>query len=405
MMNETKMCKHCIMHSRIPGITINKEGVCSDCTDFAEEQKHETKEMAQEYEKNMYELFDKVRKENHVYDAIVLFSGGKDSTELVHLAKNKYGLNILGFSMQMSVGKAQATDNMDEVAKRVGFDLMKMSIPLDSYKQYMKYALMNSDKYDLGENIGCAACSFLFRWYAYRLAIEMDIPVILDGRDKWQNGGFLFDNGFEVKEKALKGEKVFSKLHDLAQDALGTPKGLMGYDIEHFKDKNFPSFIAPFTFVEYKTMDSLNTIEGLGLDKSNFETMYTNCDGVYLFDYITLKRFDCTSYHKGYAHGLRNNVPTLTQLKTDYEENEEAFMLTRDQTLSVLDEYKKVLFYIADHKIGSGMVTDEVLEEIMKMTPYSMQVYGEEGSRMFIERFTSLVDYARFFDIDLDKVE
>ena len=39
------------MHSRIPGITINEEGVCSDCTDFIEEQKHDTKEMAQKYEK------------------------------------------------------------------------------------------------------------------------------------------------------------------------------------------------------------------------------------------------------------------------------------------------------------------------------------------------------------------
>ena len=80
-------------------------------------------------------------------------------------------------------------------------------------------------------------------------------------------------------------------------------------------------------------------------------------------------------------------------------------MLTRDQTLTVLNEYKKILFYMAAHKIGPGMLTDEVLEEIMKMAPYSMQVYGEEGSRIFIERFTSLVDYARFFNIDLDKIE
>lgn len=404
-MDDMKMCKYCIMHSKIPGITINEEGICSDCTDFVEEQKHDMKELAVEYEKKMLDLFEKVKKEKHVYDAIVLFSGGKDSTELVNLAKNKYHLNVLGFSMQMPVGKPQAIANMDNVAKKIGFDLMKMSIPLDTYKQYMKYALMNSDKYDLGENIGCAACSFLFRWYAYRLAIEMDIPVILDGRDKWQYGGFLFDDGAETKEKALKGEKVFSRLHDLAEDAIGTAKGLMGYDIEHFKNKNFPCLIAPFTFVEYKTMDSLATIESLGLDKNDFETMYTNCDGVYLFDYITLKRYNCTSYHKGYAHGLRNNVPTITQLKTDYKEDEEPFMLTREQTLRVLDEYKQVLFYMADHNIGTGMVTEEIINEIKKMIPFSIQAYGDEGARMFIERFTALVEYARFFDIDLKTVE
>ena len=346
-MNKYTTCKYCIMHSGIPGINIDKDGVCSDCNDFVEEQKVNNETAAVEYTKKMEELFEKVKSEKHVYDAIVLFSGGKDSTELVNIAKNRYGLSILGFGMQLPIGKPQAVANMDEVAKRIGFDLMKMSIPLDTYKRYMKFALMNSDKYDLGENIGCAACSFIFRWYAYRLAIEMNIPIILDGRDKWQNGGFLFESGDETKEKALKGEKVFSRLHDLAQDALGTTKGLMGYDIEYFKDKNFPSFIAPFTFMDYNTMDSLKTIDELGLNKNDFETMYTNCDGVYLFDYITLKRFDCTSYHKGYAHGLRNKIPTLTQLKTDESGNDDSFMLTREQTMTVLDEYKKALFYMA----------------------------------------------------------
>lgn len=38
------------------------------------------------------------------------------------------------------------------------------------------------------------------------------------------------------------------------------------------------------------------------------------------------------------------------------------------------------------------------------MIPFSMQVYGEDGIRMFIERFTSLAEYAQFFDIDLDLV-
>ena len=400
-MNKYTTCKYCIMHSGIPGITIDKDGVCSDCNDFVEEQKVNNETAAVEYTKKMEELFEKVKSEKHVYDAIVLFSGGKDSTELVNIAKNRYGLNILGFGMQLPIGKPQAVANMDEVAKRIGFDLMKMSIPLDTYKRYMKFALMNSDKYDLGENIGCAACSFIFRWYAYRLAIEMNIPIILDGRDKWQNGGFLFESGDETKEKALKGEKVFSRLHDLAQDALGTTKGLMGYDIEYFKDKNFPSFIAPFTFMDYNTMDSLKTIDELGLNKNDFETMYTNCDGVYLFDYITLKRFDCTSYHKGYAHGLRNKIPTLTQLKTDESGNDDSFMLTREQTMTVLDEYKKALFYMAEHSIDSAALTDEVIDEIIKLTPFSLKLYGEKGARMLVKRFTFMKEYADFFDINL----
>lgn len=152
-------------------------------------------------------------------------------------------------------------------------------------------------------------------------------------------------------------------------------------------------------------MDSLKTIKKLGLDERNFETMHTNCDGVYLFDYITLKRFDCTSYHKGYAHGLRTKIPTLTQLKTDCVEDSEPFVLTREQTLTVLNEYKSILFYMAEHQIGSDMLTDDIVKHIMQLAPFSTQIYGEKDSRIFIERFTFLVDYAKFFDIDLEKIE
>jgi hypothetical protein len=389
------------MHDNIPSITINSEGVCCDCVDFLEEQKQMERESLETYEKQMLALFEQVKEERHNYDALVLFSGGKDSTQLVNLAKNKYKLRVLAFGMILPIAKQQAVSNMDKVAKRLCIDLIKVTIEESAYKQYMRYALLNGDKYGMGEHVGCASCSFLFRWYSYKFAMYMDIPVVLDGRDKWQYGGVLFDRGNDLKERALKNEKVYGQMHDMLKDALGSSYGdsFLSYDIEKIRNKCFPSMIAPYTFIEYQSMDSLNTIESLGLDKNDFQTMYTNCDGVYLFDYITLKKYDCTSYHKAYAHGLRQNIPTITQLGTEGKEN--ASSLSREMLLAVLDEYKKVLFYMGEMASNCVALTSEQKEYIMSITPYSKQIYGDTGIMQFIERFSSLWEFAKYFDVDL----
>lgn len=403
-MNEYKMCTQCIMHTGIPGIKLNDEGICNDCLDFiAEKENIKDKSKQEKYIREMEDLFERAKSNKSGYDAIVLFSGGKDSTQLLYMASRVYKLKVLAFAMILPIGKPQAVMNMDEVAKKLNVDLIKVSPNEEMYKRYMHYALVNGDRYGLGEHVGCAACSFLFRWYAYKLAISMEIPIILDGRDKWQYGGVLFDKGADVKNKVINGEKTFGQLHDLYSDAFGNDgdESFFGFNRDELIKKDFPTLIAPYTFMEYDTLDSFETIEMLGLNKDNFETMFTNCDGVYLFDYITLKRYNCTSYHKGYAHGIRQNIPTITQLNVG--EKKDAVGMSKEMILKVLDEYKQVLFYIAEKKLTKKNISDKDKDIIRSMIQVSKQVYGTQAIDIFINRFLALTEFAEYFNIDLDK--
>lgn len=406
MKEDVKMCSQCIMHTGIPYIQINEKGLCSDCEDWIEEKKQQVFGEASipELTKKMETLFEKVRKENRTYDALVLFSGGKDSTQLVTWAKENYGLNVLAFTMELPIGKKLAIENVAEVCKKMNIESMKVSPDESMYKRYMKYALLYGYKYGLAEDSGCGACSFLFRWYSTRLAMEMNIPIILDGRDKWQYGGSLYKEGDMQKAAILKGEKPFGRLHDLFKDALNGEyeKSMYGYDLEYLKNKKFPDFIAPFTFIEYDTLESLNTIDKLGLDRNNFETMFTNCDGVYLFDYININRYNCFTYHRGYAHGLRQNIPTIEQMKTDNSDNK-ATNLSKEQTIKALDEYKNVLNYIGDNKIDKNGLTEYHREQIENMIPFSKTIYGDRCIDFMLERALKLSEFAEYFDLTLSK--
>ncbi len=398
-------CHNCIMHSKIPYIEINDDGICSDCVDWIDEKdiQHDPVKIA-EYKAKMEAMFEKAKKNRKSYDAIVLYSGGKDSTKLIHMVTQEYKLKVLAFTMAYPISKQKALDNIRDASKAINFDTMIVSPNEDMYKRYMKYSIMNGHNYDLAEDAGCGACSFLFRWYSTRIAMDMQIPIILDGRDKWQHGEVLFSEGKNMKEKAIKGEKPFGKLHDLFDDALdGEYRGsIYDYNINDLKNKEFPSLIAPFTFMEFSTLDTLNAIEDMGLKKDNFETMLTNCDAVYLYDYIMLNRYNCTSYHRGYSHGIRQGIPTIKQLNIDDTNKVNSQQgLTKEQISIVLKEYKEVLFYIAKNSITKESITDNQRNAIIKMIPNSKEVYGKNSINIFVNRFLSLTEFADYFGFDL----
>ncbi len=399
------------MHSQIPYITINDEGLCSDCADFIAEQKKEhglnLDNVQPKYTAKMESVFEKAKLQGRPYDALVLFSGGKDSTYLLYLASKKYGMRVLAFTMVYPTTKPQALENCNSVVTKLGIESMQIRPDEQMYRNYMGYSLVHGDKYGLDENAGCGSCSFIFRWYAMRVAMDFGIPVVLDGRDRAQFGGYLLKDGEELKQEMLSGNKPLEQLHDLFNDAMGEQyrNSIYGYNIEEIKTKHVPTVIAPFTFVDYDIESrSLQIIDELGLDRNKFLSIYTNCDGIYLFDYLMWHKFNCTTYHRSYAHGLRINLPTLSQLKTDRSQQNQEPELSREQIIQVLDEYKDALNYIVDNNITTKNVTPENKDALWQLMPLGIKVYGPQGISIFIERFLSVLEYADYFNLNLKDI-
>ena len=406
-MNETKKnCANCVLHSHVPGITINDEGICSVCEGFNKFKQHEPKVRKYLLEE-MENLFKKAKSKDRPYHAMVLFSGGKDSTVLLKMAKEKYGLRILACSVIHPLVNEKAKKNMEDVPNKLNIDLVKLYPNETVYRKCIQNGIINGHKYGLGEFFGCEVCSFFHSWLSIRYAMKMDIPVILEGSDLSQTGEISYGQGERVREDAKKGKKPYGKVHDLVIDALGEEyKGsIYDYDEAEVLGGKYPTIISPFSFMDYDYRENFKKIESMGLQSKDFHAIYTNCSATPFFSYFTLKKFDCVSYIKHYANEVRRGYPNLMQRSTVASEGTVASGVLNKETIEkLMEEYRDVVFYIVGNKLDNDNITDPEKEKMKRMAPTYMAIFGEEVCDIFLGDALEIPYYADYFGVDLENI-
>ena len=115
-----RFCKRCIMPNTRPRIVFNKEGICNACLHSEKKENINWNER----EKDFLKLVDNMKKtknKNSLYDCVVPWSGGKDSTSIAIKLKHKYGLNPLLVTFSPLIVNECGEFNRNELIK-LGFD-------------------------------------------------------------------------------------------------------------------------------------------------------------------------------------------------------------------------------------------------------------------------------------------
>jgi len=405
-MTETKdVCVKCVLHTGIPGIQLNDEGICTVCNNFNKFKQHEPR-MRKYLVEEMENSFKAAKNRDRLYHAVVLFSGGKDSTMLLKMAKEKYGLRVLACSVMHPLVNEKAKRNMEEVTNKLNIDLIKIYPDEAIYRKVVQHGIINGTKYGLGEFYGCDVCSFFHHWLPIRYAMKLEIPIILEGSDLSQTGEISYGQSERIREEAKKGKKPFGKIHDLVIDALGENyKGsIYDYDEDEVIAGKYPTIISPFSFIDYDFKETFREIESLGLNSKEFRTIYTNCAATPFFSYFSLKKFDCVSYIKHYATEVRRGYPNLSQYISKDNEDSNSGEFNKETVEKLMDEYKRIVFHIVENNLSDKNISENEIEKMKQMAPTYMGIFGEEVCNIFLNDALQIPYFADYFGVDLHDI-
>ena len=296
-----KVCSKCVLPETFPGVSFDNQGLCIFCQ-IAEKSPRDDKRPR--LEKRFLEVIDQVRGMS-LFDCVVAYSGGKDSSYLLDLLVSRYDLKVLAVTFDNWFLSEMAFHNIRAITKSLNVGHMVIRPPYELMKGLFSEAsnreLYPKKSLERASTI-CTACMSFVRFVCIRTAIEKDIPLVAFGF----HPGQIPENAAIVKTNAalLKSfqQAIYDPISSIVKDA-ARPFFL---EEKHFASKNqFPYIANPFALIDYREEDVFLRIRQMGWKRVNdTDENSTNC---LLNSYSNLIHYRNYKYHP-YASEIANMV-------------------------------------------------------------------------------------------------
>ena len=200
-----KRCTRCILPSFYPKIDFDDHGICNFCRKDAAS----TVNNWESRRKELDTLVEKAIARHLPYDIIVPWSGGKDSTYVLHFLRKHYRCKILAVNFNNGFQSEAARQNLTSVSEHLCLDLITLKPDWSLLRKI--YRLFMLKKGEL-----CTACNIIgyavFLSFATRQAAAFgDIPLMIGGWSKTL--------------ESMEGADHFN--YQMFSDILKTQKGLL----------------------------------------------------------------------------------------------------------------------------------------------------------------------------------
>ena len=317
-----KICGKCVLPESFPGVKLDDKGICNFCDSFRREGDLDSRK------KKYRERFNKILQEYRgkgPYDALLSYSGGKDSTYTMALLKEEYGMNILAFTMDHGFIPEQTFRNIRTVSEKLGVDhiLLKPSFQMlhKVFKEAAKKNLYSPATLTRASTI-CTSCMIIVRFSSLRLALEKRIPILAFGWSPGQiplSASILKNNPKMIRTMQSAGLKPL-------QAIVGEAVRPYFLEEDHFQDPGrFPYNISPLAFLDYDGKKIREKVERLGWEKpTGLDVHTTNCLLNSLANVIHKKSFGFSPYTFELAKLVREGYLERREALDRLEQSESA---------------------------------------------------------------------------------
>lgn len=204
-MNKVR-CSRCILSSSFPGVEFDESGVCNFCRDQIVERTGDADiEDAQQAVQGLISA----AKGKAEYDAVLCYSGGKDSTYTLMRAVRHYGLRVLAFTLDNGYLSPGAFANIDRTVEALGVDKVVFRPSKANFAGIIR-ASLTRQIYPRATarriSSGCQSCIWIVNNMALKTALEKGIPLILAGFTLGQvpAHGIYYKNDYSFLQESRK---------------------------------------------------------------------------------------------------------------------------------------------------------------------------------------------------------
>lgn len=327
-----KRCKTCVLPDTFPGLRLDEEGICQYCRALKSE------EVRQQDRDRYRKKFDGLIKEmagKSEYDALVGYSGGKDSSYILSLLKNDYGLKSLAVTFDNGFLPEQTHKNISTLTRVLGVDHLYIRPDFDLLSTIFRAGYESnifSAKSLTRSSTICTACIAFSKFGSLRLAIEKSIPFIVFG---WSPGQIPLASSI-MKNTPSMLKATHKVLYDVIREAAGPGIDPFFLQEEHLTPgKELPYNISPLAFLDYDEVEIRAAISRYGwIPPSGVDSNSTNC----LLNALTIVRHkELHGYHP-YAYEQAKLVR-----EGDVTRKEALDKLTQPPDRDVVEAVKKKL--------------------------------------------------------------
>ncbi|RZK02681.1 MAG: N-acetyl sugar amidotransferase [Flavobacterium sp.] len=244
-----KVCTKGIWNESVPGIKFDSDGV-SNYYHLQKilENNFPRGEKGTEIWKNIIEDI-KEKGKNNRYDCIIGVSGGVDSSYLLHVAKNVYGLRPLAVNLDNGWSTDIAVKNIQKITKKLNIDLETYVINYQEIKDLLRsYIRASLPWIDTPTDMAIKGA-------LYKIANRENIKFILRGND-------FRSEGKQPREWTYSDYKQLKYVHKMfgSGTKLKTFPFLNNFNLVYYGYIKKIKEVRPYYYIDYKKQEAKNML-------------------------------------------------------------------------------------------------------------------------------------------------
>ena len=232
------------------------------------------------------------------YDCLIGLSGGKDSIYLLYLAKEKFKMRCLAFTIDNGLLSKYAKENIRIAIDALGVDHVTIKPSSNFYKKFYRKLIETADKEYM--NRVCSSCSELFHSFGLKLAIKNNIPLIFFGYSPDQITKYFY----EIPKKEILEVKRIPSILESKEFTEEERNFFWDPARENFKE--VPRILFPYHVIHYPGVETIEKI----LKKKKLirvsNPIYTNCKLSWLTLYLDIKKNGFNPLELNYSRLIRS---------------------------------------------------------------------------------------------------